>query len=100
MAGRRPDLALIVGCGYSSEVTLGMVVAAARCAERRLDNANAELVACADDGPERDDARLRFDAACDRLDAALNRRDRLIAEMGGEPWLWLVAGPAEGVRRG
>lgn len=83
-------LRAIRGAAESSTVTLGMVVAAVRRAQRRLDDANTELVKFADDGPERDEARLRFDAAADRLDAMLNRRDRLIAEMGGEPWLWSV----------
>jgi hypothetical protein len=86
----RPALALFVGAAEPSTVTLGMAVAIVRAAERHCDNAAAELVLLADDGPERDEARLRFDAACDRLDAALNRRDRVISELGAEPWLWAV----------
>ena len=90
-----PAFQIVQGGGYRSEVTLGMVVAVVRAAERHFDRASVELVLAPEEGPEREAAQLGFDAAADRLDAALNRRDRLIAELGGERWLW-VAGVSGG----
>lgn len=86
-----PALTLVVGAAERSTVTLGMTVAIVRAAERHFDDAGAKLVLAPEDGPERAAAQEHFDAAADRLDAALNRRDRLISELGGERWLWLAS---------
>lgn len=86
----RPALALVVGAADPSTVTLGMVVAIVRAAERHFDDAAARLAVAPIAGPDREAAQRSFDAAADRLDAALNRRDRHIAELGGEPWLAVV----------
>lgn len=91
----RPALSLVQGSADPSAVTLGMVVAIVRAAERHFDDAAGRLVLAATDGPEREAAQQVFDAAAVRLDAALNRRDRFIAELGGEAWLALVR-PGDG----
>jgi hypothetical protein len=82
-----------------STVTLGMVVAIVRAAERHFDDAAAKLAVAPIAGPDRQAAQEGFDAAAERLDAALNRRDRFISELGKERWLW-VAGPADEVSFG
>jgi hypothetical protein len=85
----RASLALVRGDGYRSEVTLGMAVCSVRYWERTFERAASDL-AIAADGPDRDDARRRFDLADVQLEAALNRRDRVIAELGGDRWLWVA----------
>lgn len=93
-----PALKLVRGDGVPDTVTLGLALSAVRYWERALETAAGELVSLAGT-PASDEARVRFDGVSARLDAALNRRDRLIAEMGGERWLW-VATAADEVRIG
>lgn len=88
MPASRP-LALVRGDGYRSELTLGVAVTSVRYWQRAHERAAGDL-AIAADTPGRDEARRRFDLADVQLEAALNRRDRLIAEMGAERWLWLA----------
>jgi hypothetical protein len=64
----RPAFAAIQGAAEPSTVTLGMA------------------------------AQELFDAAADRLDAGLSRRDRLISKIGGGRWLWLVPQEADVAR--
>ncbi len=90
-------LALVPGDASPVVVTLAMACRQVAFWERVWCEANADLVTHAD-GPERGAARARFDAADARLDAARNRRDRLIAESVGERWLWLAAADGEVIR--
>jgi len=90
-----PALQLLTGAGYRSELTLGMTVASVRYWERAIERAASDIAVAAD-GPDRDEARRRFDMADVQLEAALNRRDRVIAQMGGQPWLWVAGEGADG----
>lgn len=90
-----PALQLVRGDGYRSELTLGVAVTSVRYWQRAHERAAGDL-AIAADTPDRDEARRRFDLADLQLEAALNRRDRLIAEMGGERWLRVAGRHADG----
>lgn len=91
-------LALIPGAGQRCEVTLGIALSAVRFWEGVFEQAAGDL-AIAATTPDRTEARRRFDIANLRLEAALNRRDRLACETQGRRWLWL-AGPADEVSFG
>lgn len=91
----QPALQLVRGDGYRSEITLSMAVTSVRYWERAYMRASGDLAILADT-PDRDEARRRFDVADVQLEAALNRRDRLIAEIGGERWLWVAGRNADG----
>lgn len=90
-----PALTLVRGDACPSTVTLGMALAALRRAEAVYLEANFELVRLSTQGLHREDARRRFDEAVVWFEAMQNRRDRIIAELGGEPWLWVAASDGE-----
>lgn len=88
----RPALALLRGDGDAYPVTLGQARTAIDFWERAWIEAAGDLGVATTD-PEREEARRRTDVASYRLDRALDRRDRLVAELQGLRWLW-VAGAA------
>ena len=89
MAVSAPALQLIRGSADPCTVTLSIARTSVLFWERTVDKAvDALLDATAT--PDMTVARLRLEVAHDRLVAARNRRDRLISELQGIRWLWLV----------
>ena len=90
-----PALRLIEGAGAAYPISLLIARRSVAFWQGAVDRASDDLVACGlNDHATRYLARARFYHACDQLQAALNRRDRLVAESQNLAWLW-VAGRNE-----
>jgi len=90
-----PALTVLRGSAEPAVVTLAIARNAVGFWERTLDKAIEDLLDAATT-PDLTEARRRVEVTHDRLAAARNRRDRLIAEAHGRRWLALARESADG----
>ncbi len=90
-----PALTLLRGAADPATVTLAIARAAVDRWELTLDQAIGAMLDAATT-PELTEARRRVEVTHVRLDAARNRRDRLVAELQGLRWLWPAGENADG----